>query len=745
MKPNFALNLSHEGIGILHRTQFGWMYVANVSLDDPELEDQLAVLRRTVADLGNGRVITKLVIPNSQILYTEVYAPGPDYNAQIVQIRQGLEGKTPYDVCDLVFDWRNIGQSAKVAVAFSGSLKEAESFAVQHGFNPISFVAIPKTGSFDGEPFFGTTAHSASILGRGENIEPDLEPMIIIGSHKPFGKVTAQQFRPPDPDHQRDAAAFTPQYSPQPTNSGPYYSGEPVLTAGEAIHPSNETHGSATSGNEKNRLPVGKDRSLTGASVTAPHVSGSGDAHRPIENLKPKATRQVLASGTTHHVTAHQPLAGRMSPPGSVSASIRNGKTAFAIQYPIRKRVWPRLMIMMLAPILLIAVCVVMFFWLRPGQVESDLSQPLRFQAWPEFQTGPRTADGPSMSAREGDGPMRLPVETARQESAGPPEQATPGNSSVATAKPQPLSSDSPPPDRILEAPPSLAESWRTYAQTGVWPRDPGKPVELVGDVRTENTYIATISPVPSTRSKVKGQSDNLRLAGLDHPLAPSSSDIIRSGTYWRRATDRIPSGSLDRRIYEMDRNSIASAGSRSVTQPAAMPEAARADPPDPGQVRLRPDEANDRDSPPDIREIPDNESGLAAGISPIPKVRPKGMELAWNQVGDTFAGSHSNADLPDGDSEATASESASVMPANVAGVSHATQYGVIDLRKTNLIGTYGATDDLRALIRLKSGAVIKDVKAGDRFDGGRVSKVGTRELHYVKNGKNVTLRMPDR
>jgi len=95
MKPNFALNLSHEGIGILHRTQIGWMYVANVSLDDPELGEQLAVLRRTVADLGNGRVITKLVIPNSQILYTEVHAPGPDYDAQIVQIRQGLEGKTP--------------------------------------------------------------------------------------------------------------------------------------------------------------------------------------------------------------------------------------------------------------------------------------------------------------------------------------------------------------------------------------------------------------------------------------------------------------------------------------------------------------------------------------------------------------------------------------------------------------------------------------------------------------------------
>ena len=749
MKPNFALNLSHEGIGILHRTQIGWMYVANVSLDDPELGEQLAVLRRTVADLGNGRVITKLVIPNSQILYTEVHAPGPDYDAQIVQIRQGLEGKTPYNVRDLVFDWRNIGQSAKVAVVFRGSLKEAESFAVQHGFNPISFVAIPETGSFDGEPFFGATEHSASILGRDEGIEPDAESMVVIGSDKPFGSVTGQQSKPRGPDHREDAAAFRPQHPPQPASSGPYHPTEPVPAAGEATHPFDETRDPGASGGEKARLPFGNGRHLAGTSVTAPHVTGSDGVRGPIENLEPEAGRGVPASGVPRHITAHQPRGGPTPLTGTISADIQNGKTASAIQYPIRKRGWLRLMIMMLAPILLIAVCFMMFFWLRPGQIESDLSQPSRIQAWPEFQAGPRTANGPPLPTPEGDGPIRLPTETAHQESAGPPEQPVPGNLNVGTAEPRPLSVDSPPPDRVLEAPPSLAESQRTYAETGVWPRDPSKPAELAGNVRMEKTYIAAISPVPSPRSIVTGQSDNLRLAGLDSPLAPSSPDTDRLGAHWRGSTDNIPTGSLDRRADETDAGPVASAGSRSVIQPEAMPESALADTQSHGQVLTRPDgatmEADGGEFSPSIQESPGNVSSLAAGISPIPKVRPKGLELAGNQTGNTFAGGRSNTDLPSGDSVATAFGSASVTPAGGAVISQATQHGVIDLRKTNLIGTYGPTDDLRALIRLRSGKVIKDVKAGDRFDGGRVSKVDARELHYVKNGKNFTLRMPDR
>lgn len=193
MKPNFALNLSHEGISLLHRSGSGWMRVGDVALDDPDLTAQLQVLRRTAADLENGGLTSKLVIPNSQILYTEIDAPGPDTASRIAQIRDGLVGLTPYDVKDLVFDWRMRGARAHVAVVARDTLREAEDFAVEYRFNPLSFVAVPREGQFDGEPFFGPSRHAASLLQDGESIEQDDERIEIVGSTGPAGRKPARR------------------------------------------------------------------------------------------------------------------------------------------------------------------------------------------------------------------------------------------------------------------------------------------------------------------------------------------------------------------------------------------------------------------------------------------------------------------------------------------------------------------------------------------------------------------------
>ncbi len=55
MKPNFALNLSHEGISLLHRAKTGWLRVGDVALDAPDLNAQLQLLRQTAADLEKDR------------------------------------------------------------------------------------------------------------------------------------------------------------------------------------------------------------------------------------------------------------------------------------------------------------------------------------------------------------------------------------------------------------------------------------------------------------------------------------------------------------------------------------------------------------------------------------------------------------------------------------------------------------------------------------------------------------------
>ena len=177
MKPNFALDLRHEGINLLHRSKGGWTLVGSVALDDPDMGTRLEDMRRSAAMLESGGVTSKIIIPDSQILYTTVDAPGPDDIAREVQIRNALDGLTPYPVGELVFDWRAQGDKARVAVLARETMDEAEAFVAQYKFNPVSFAARPARGVFSGEPFFGKTRASAKILPPGERIEPDATPV----------------------------------------------------------------------------------------------------------------------------------------------------------------------------------------------------------------------------------------------------------------------------------------------------------------------------------------------------------------------------------------------------------------------------------------------------------------------------------------------------------------------------------------------------------------------------------------
>lgn len=222
MKPNFALNLSHEGISLLHRAKTGWLHVGGVALDDSDLNEQLRILRRTAADLDSGGLTTKLVIPNSQVLYTKIEAPGPDTTARISQIRDGLIGLTPYDVNELVFDWRVSGTQAHVAVVARETLQEAEAFAAEFRFNPVSFVAMPVNGTFDGEPFFGPAEHAASLLENGETIEPDVARMTVLGPYTGGGPGSntepqaADQAPKPAAPKEDSAAAVRPDATSDP-------------------------------------------------------------------------------------------------------------------------------------------------------------------------------------------------------------------------------------------------------------------------------------------------------------------------------------------------------------------------------------------------------------------------------------------------------------------------------------------------------------------------------------------------
>ncbi len=184
MKPSFALKFSHTGIELLHRVSGGWQRVADISFDDPELDEKLKVARKTANLLEAGRLACKLVIPNSQILYTTVTAPGPGKAERFEQIRSALDGLTPYAADELTFDWEASGDRCAVAAVASETLSEAEEFATRHKFNPVSFVAIPEAGNFRGEPFFGLAAAADAVLDGAEVVDRDSQSIVILGDAK---------------------------------------------------------------------------------------------------------------------------------------------------------------------------------------------------------------------------------------------------------------------------------------------------------------------------------------------------------------------------------------------------------------------------------------------------------------------------------------------------------------------------------------------------------------------------------
>ncbi|ATG38809.1 hypothetical protein [Phaeobacter piscinae] len=179
MKPGFALSLSSTGVGLLQRAAGGWRQIGTVSLDVEDLSGALADLRQLGERHAQGPIACKLIIPNDQIRYLTLETGVTDPDSRHAAAEQGLDGATPYQVDELVFDLSEDGAQTHVAAVARETLQEAEDFALAHGFLPVSFVAMPQEMSFLGEPFFGA---SQTLLQSGEAlVEPDGVAVVDIG------------------------------------------------------------------------------------------------------------------------------------------------------------------------------------------------------------------------------------------------------------------------------------------------------------------------------------------------------------------------------------------------------------------------------------------------------------------------------------------------------------------------------------------------------------------------------------
>ena len=223
MKPSFALDLRFSVISLLHRTSRGWTKVGEVALDAPDLVEGLAFMRSTGLGLSPRGVTTKIILPHSQILYTTVIAPVAAPWARPRRIAAVLEGLTPYRLDELAYDWRETQTGLKVAVVAKETLEEAEAFARDHRFNPVSFVAVPETDAFPGEPFFGASTLSKSLLTKGDSVERDSEAVWVMA--RDFSQHQANVAEPdlrPEPDPRPEPQSKAkPDRTPEPVKAAP--------------------------------------------------------------------------------------------------------------------------------------------------------------------------------------------------------------------------------------------------------------------------------------------------------------------------------------------------------------------------------------------------------------------------------------------------------------------------------------------------------------------------------------------
>ena len=182
MKPNFALSLSFEGIKLLHRAAGGWREVGEVSVTSDDLTGELAMLRKTASSLEPAGVRSKLIIPEGQIKYLTIDTVGLSEAACRKAAETALHDATPYEISELAYDISLDGANTHVAAVARETLAEAEAFAKEHRFHPVSFVAVPGDAPYLGEPFFGSAEGAADLLESGEIVEADGIAVVIVGS-----------------------------------------------------------------------------------------------------------------------------------------------------------------------------------------------------------------------------------------------------------------------------------------------------------------------------------------------------------------------------------------------------------------------------------------------------------------------------------------------------------------------------------------------------------------------------------
>jgi len=790
MKPSFALILSHDGIRLLLRASNGWRCVGEVAPDDPNLAEQLKYLRQTATDLSGGNFSTKLILPNSQILYTKIDALGASDERRTQQIIKGLVGLTPYELDDLFFDWCDAGGGfAHVAIVARETLEEAENFALEHRMNPVSFAATPEDDSFANEIYFGPTRFSETLLAQGESVEPDIgiiaeiaqsespdtpvvenAELLLTDAIQPGGDLAQVD---EDGDQQVDAADnevaeteisddadLTFSTRRQSGSNGAHE--EPLRLKWVAPRIAITTPDDTPDKGSATLSGVSRGSDVPPVAVTAPvldagkipsaYKAGSDDLAAPK-----KAPTIPLAPTDTDD--GQQPSA---HPPGIRREQEARALTIFGARNKRSDEGKPHRLGLPVTVGLAAALAAMAFI---SGIFLDTPITSGRF--WRGDNSDPQALTAQAVVASSGFNDATL-IQTNDAPAANIEVAIEVASLTAPDIQTDTLISLTP--EEVAESdhttPLTLSQATGIYAASGIWQRAPHPPADLSTD-RIDNVYVASIDKVVISNDAVALPSykvifpDTAIAQVLPPPPIGTVFDLDERGLVRATAKGALTPDGI--RVFAGKPATVPSLrpGTTSVSSPATtLPAdlAALAA----NRPVLRPTnliEQNEKERlggrslaeiakvRPNLRPASAQDLGQATTSpvatvvltqSKVPVSRPGNFQSAVQKA---LAEATAKPDVVV-TSAATVTGSAPSIPTKASVATEATSKNAINLSAINLIGVYGSSSERRALVRLKSGRYVK-VQVGDRLDGGRVGAIGANELLYTKGNRNLKLKLP--
>ncbi|MFY0690741.1 MAG: hypothetical protein JXR14_02325 [Paracoccaceae bacterium] len=783
MNSNFALDLSEDGIVLLHRatTEADWSPVASVSLDSETLSSDLDALRLTAEALEGEAFTTELILPESQLLYATVSIENDvesDVEAALVQ-------RTPYAIEELCYDIDGTGPEVRIVAVARQTLREAEEFVAPYNLNAVAFTARPDPALFSRAPNLGTVEGALAAPAP----ESGTDAPASAGETPPDSPDTPPQDASPD-DAQPDVA----QKSAEPETTAP---GSGFTTARKYSNAASaETAGTSLS-DVQSRIALGR-----------PDTPARPAPRKAIRPEKPSASIIVNAPNPVPVIPPPPTSAARPNADDPAQKPVARDPIA---ELAARQTTsGPPPVVLFLAFASLVAILIIGgyatgYLGGAPRQVELAAPAPD-----PDPPALPETATSQAgLRSVDAGAPDSVTIETAADPNPvnAKPELRTPARNQdmiAAPARPAPSSTTQdaalaprdaqkqPGAEEALDlaasefvGPMSATRAATAYVATGIWQKAP----ELSNGARPatlDGLYVASLDPSlafedPPALPVSPGRSDRLLNSITSPPPAGTAFDLDPRGLVRPTPDGALNANGIPIIAGQPPIAAIQRPEGLVVEQALPVDQRLAAFKPQPrpdglietrertlfgGRTRSELAAIRPETRPENSRAF--NEaianaiaeasvqsalnSAVLGGLTSLkPAQRPANIErlaarAARNQGGTDInqAAGASTAALTRARGPAVARNSRAnpTGPISASVARAATDNNAISLGSVALVGVFGTPFNRRALVRMPNGK-FKKVSVGDRVDGGRVAAIGEAQLLYQKGGRTVTLNMP--